>query len=694
MKTKLIAGITALLMTASCSGYTAAAQGSENNGISIEIDRITLTLDELAALDHTVPVYVRVTENAGFDAAEFGVRIDERCSFDKDIKWLDYDDGYASIGQDLIWRVLANHETWYDTGTILKVELTVPEDAQIGDVYTVSYCDAEYKPHVWSSLDAETDHAASGNVTWTDGYVEIIETPEDTGFVLGEDDWSFLNSAQAFGTSYYKMNSNYLKKLKESLNPIERERVDAMLFNSWGGACYGMAVTSLLAHNDIMNPAQWQVGAHTLHDISSPPSEEILSLIHYYCALQKTDLIQGMQTDYVYLRTEEEKLRILMDCMAKDSPALLTYVDYTWGAHAVVAYDLISGHFVHDGKVYNQKALLYDSNYDGLQDDCCLYFSTDTWEWTIPSYGLHSGKSYLGIVTDDIDLLNRGGYLDGSEYISPDPYISILTSSPISSEFTISQTDDAGNPAPPETLHSEVPGSGIRAFASLAGANHVQEVCFALPEPDSGYLMQLETPDSLALVMNYEDCLLRLSADKAVSAAFDPAGRITMEGVQTDYEMKILYSEEVCADDNYLHIEGQNASHAELERVDAGYLLTADDLRMLSVNLRSGETDEALGFSVQADSVLLHRTEDGMLIASIDTDGDGSFEKSIARSTDMLTGDLTLDGALSISDVIALSQNLLCGKKLSTIQKQLADHDGDGIPTAADQLALLHDVLQ
>lgn len=167
-----------------------------------------------------------------------------------------------------------------------------------------------------------------------------------------------------------------------------------------------------------------------------------------------------------------------------------------------------------------------------------------------------------------------------------------------------------------------------------------------------------------------------------------------MEGVQTDYEMKILYSEEVCADDNYLHIEGQNASRAELERVEAGYLLTADDLRMISVNLRSGETDEALGFSVQADSVLLHRTEDGVLSASVDTDGDGSFETPIARSSDMLTGDVTLDGALSISDVIALSQNLLCGKKLSVIQKQLADHDGDGIPTAADQLALLHDVLQ
>ncbi len=691
MKQRMLSGLTALLMTASLSGYTASAEEQQDAHIAIEIDRITLTMDELAALEYTVPIYVRLTENSGFNAAEFGVQIDERCILGKDIKWLDYDDGYAAASDSMVWRTLAGSDDWCGPGTLLKLNLTLPEDAAVGDVYTISYCEQAYRAHVWSSASGG-DLTADGAVAWTDGAIEIIETPDETAFTVGRDTWSFRNDTAAFGEGLYCIRSNYYRKLVKQLSDREREQVDSLLLDAWGGSCYGMAVTTLLADGDVMTPSQWQVGAHTLHDLSSPPSEEIQSLINYYHALQKTEKIQQMLASAVYLQSEEEKLRSLMECLADHSPTLLTYVDFDWGGHAVVAYDILSGAYTWDGTVYDSKVLLYDSNIGGVSDDCCLYFDSDTWEWTIPAYDLSSDKSFLGIISDDILLLNYRGYLDGSEYVTPDPYISILTASAAPEEYTISKAGNVSSGV--RRTRASAGGSGIKAYAPLSGSDAAHEVCFALPDADSGYVMELKTPDALELSMDYEDCLLKLDADAAVKAAFDPAGKISLEGEQTSYTMKVICDEELGAQIGYLQIEGQDVSGADIQRTEEGCLLRASNLTRVSVRTRDGENEEVLGFSVQSDSVLLHRMQDGVLAASVDTDGDGVYETVIARSTEMLAGDLTLDGTLTMTDVIALEQNLHCGTPLNTIQFRLADYNRDTLPDAADTTAMLRHMLQ
>lgn len=680
MKKKLLSGIIALLMTVSHSGFTASAQNTD--GISIEIDRVTLTMDELAALNYTVPIYVRLTENAGFDAAEFGVEIDERCTFDKDIKWLDYDDGYAAVNGDLVWRVLANFDDWHSTGTILKLNITLPEDAAVGDSYSINYCEQAYKSHIWNSGSTGTNYIAEEKVQWTDGLIEIIETPVDTGFALGEDDWSFLNDSSSFGTGRYCIKRNYYYKLIDGMSERDKEQVDSLLFGDWGGACYGMAVTSLLAHNGIMIPAQWQVGAHTLHDIASPPSEEIQSLIHYYQALQRTEKVQEQLSAAVFTRSEEEKLRSLIECLSDGSPSLLSYADFEWGGHAVVAYDIVSGTYTYDGKEYDSKVLVYDSNTAGISDSCCLYFDSASWEWVIPAYGLNSEKSYLGIITDDIDLLNYRGYLDGMEVITPDPHISVLTASPIQAEYTIVSADTGIDCA-----------AELKAYAPLSGNAEGHDVCFALPETESGYIMELAEPDDLALSMNYEDCLLKMEADAAVQAVFDPTGRIALQGTGTDYILKIIFDEEIGTDLGYMQIEGQDVSSVSAKWTDDGYLLEASDLKRVSIRTQDGENEEILGFSTEHNSVLLHRTQEGVLAVSADADGDGSFEEVIARSTDMCSGDLTLDDVLSMADVIALNQNLLCGMELNTAQTMLADYNADGISDASDSLDLLRRIM-
>ena len=60
----------------------------------------------------------------------------------------------------------------------------------------------------------------------------------------------------------------------------------------------------------------------------------------------------------------------------------------------------------------------------------------------------------------------------------------------------------------------------------------------------------------------------------------------------------------------------------------------------------------------------------------------------------MCSGDLTLDRELTITDVIALNQNLLCGMKLNTAQTALADYNSDGIPDSSDSLELLRRIIE
>ncbi len=694
MKQKLLSGITAIVMTASLSGYLTSTAFAEEStaGISLEIDQMTLTMDELAALNYTVPVYVNVTANSGFDVAEFGIAVDERCTYEADIKWLDYDDGFAVSNDTLVWRTLANHEKWIKTGSILKLDVTLPETTQAGDVYIIDYVEEAYKSHLWFDLTSGLNYTANGTFKPTDGYIRIVENePKDEEiFAVGRDTWSFTNSYRYFDAGKYQLTDAHYAALTAGLSNKEKQKIDDLLTESWHGSCYGMASTSILACYDILKPETLQAGAACLNDVSVPLSAETKSLIYYYYALQRTDAVQQMLADAIYNQTEEHKLKKLISCLSDDSPTLLTYLDYTWGGHAVVAYDVQLGSYIQDGQSFNGKVLLYDNNKQNMQDEYCLYFNSTDWSWLIPAYHLSSQTgSFLGIITDDVNVINYHGYLDGTDTLTKDEYITILSSASVLSDFKIENTSDH---APGLTT---VTADTIKAYAPLSGVETSHDVCFALPEADSGYVLTLDSEDAVSLSMDYENTLLKLEADAANTAEFDPSGMVKMQGCDSDYTMKLVFNEEICDDPWYsLTVEGQNADSASVKKTDAGYLLDASALCQVSVSAKNDDSCAVLGFTTESDSVLIYENENAGITAAADLDGDGTYESILAESGKLLNGDVSLDNQLSMIDVIALNQNLLAGRKLNTAQKQNADYNGDGIPTAADALVIMKELLK
>ena len=109
-------------------------------------------------------------------------------------------------------------------------------------------------------------------------------------------------------------------------------------------------------------------------------------------------------------------LQIAENIKYGESPFLLTFATKT-GSHAVVGYGKESGTWVIDGKVYDGRILVWDSNFpQGLHNDSCIYYDSETFDYCIPYYGVHvadgasDNTAGIIIVCNDLAVLNAYPY--------------------------------------------------------------------------------------------------------------------------------------------------------------------------------------------------------------------------------------------------------------------------------------------
>ena len=518
-------------------------------------------------------------------------------------------------------------------------------------------------------------------------------------FVEGGDNWSFSNSRSNFGNTYFIQDS-YYKKLVNGLNNIEKEKIYQAVRNTkWNGSCYGMAVTSILASNAVVHPADYQKNANFLHDISAPPSDEVKSLINYYFMLQFTDNIQNQTRQSAY-ESEETKLKKLISCLEDDSPALLTYFGYfngskfSYGGHAVVAYDIEYGTYSKDGKAYNGKILTYDNNNIDYGEDSCLYFNTSDWSWAIPYYQLDSAKgSTLGFISDDKNQLNAHGYLNSEAYQNSvsDDYIAMLDADTISGDYAIHKVTYSNG----TWMNAPTAEDDIKLFSSLSDTQESNNLCFALKDAESGYVMEMNTSDSMDLSMNYENTLLNANASKGLNMCFSPEGCISLEGEKTDYQMEIVLNNGFLITDwYYFAVQGANADSAKLEKSKDGYLLTASNLNNINAEAYNDENECFIRFSSDADTVLLYEIDAQTIGVKEDTNGDGIYDKVIAKSSVRQKGDVDGDTLINAKDAAAVlvsAANTGAGKGSGLAKAQFSDADvnQDGNVNAMDAAAIL-----
>ncbi|MBR5683267.1 MAG: hypothetical protein IKW96_08315 [Ruminococcus sp.] len=459
----------------------------------------------------------------------------------------------------------------------------------------------------------------------------MIKNEPQEKFVDGADNWSFSNSSENFGDTYF-MGSEYWNKLMDGLKNTEKERIiNNVKYAPWAGSCYGMATTSVLASRGVMQPDKWQSDAASLHDIAGPPTNDVKSLINYYFALQFTDHT-NQRMALAVSGLEPVKLLKLIKCLEDGSPTLLCFYGYFnrmyLAGHAVVAYDVEYGTYVKNGKKYNGKILIYDNNSVDYDEDFCLYFSTTDGSWTIPVYELSSDyDDYLGLVTDDIDLINYHGYIDGSDEPTFSRYIATLQSAQIKGNYKLVKESDKNVYCANSTSSDD----DIKLVPSLADYDFKNSsIMFALNDSSSSYVLNVQTPEELDLSMSYENSLLKANASSGSEAKFSPADSVSVSGKNTDYDLKIVLNDGEKVTDWYsFSVKGSGVDDATLTKEDNGYVLEASNLNDVKAFAYNDDVRTDVTFSTEYTKVFLFEKDENTIGVAVDTDNNGSFETEI-----------------------------------------------------------------
>ena len=163
---------------------TTASQTS----IQVAIDQKTLTLDQLRALNYQVPIFVRLEENAGVNAVEFGIQVDSRCGYsviaDSD-EAMELAGEYLSIGMtyatngNFVWTAWASSRTNTSMKKLLLLMVDIPTTVSGGEKFSIDYQTKGYGSstsiHLWKDVLSGKNYVADGEVSYTDGYIQILK---------------------------------------------------------------------------------------------------------------------------------------------------------------------------------------------------------------------------------------------------------------------------------------------------------------------------------------------------------------------------------------------------------------------------------------------------------------------------------------------------------------------------------------
>ena len=158
--------------------------GSEGE-LVVQIDTIRIDPKDLKD-NYGVPVGIRCIRNPGLSAVEFGVEVDTACSYYPLDRGACYDltgeypmiteDYFCQKGQLTWFGWAANWSTMTTSLPYAYLWVNIPDTAQPGDVYEISFVKEAARPALWGDANTHLDY--SDVVEYINGAV-IIE-PEST----------------------------------------------------------------------------------------------------------------------------------------------------------------------------------------------------------------------------------------------------------------------------------------------------------------------------------------------------------------------------------------------------------------------------------------------------------------------------------------------------------------------------------
>ena len=556
-------------------------------------------------------------------------------------------------GKTASCKVTVTNESVAVTGISLnKTSLTIQNGQTQTITATVSPSNATNKAVTWSTSNGNVASVSGGKITAkavgtatitaktnngkTATCKVTVKSPKASSFRWGVDNWRFTNSPNNFGSTYY-INSTYYNKLVSGLNRLEKNNIDRGLRASWGGSCYGMAVTSILGNWGILDPSKYASGAKSVNDINAPLTNDVKSLINYYFAVQYTDQI-GQKTNKALYEKESVKINRLLDCLKDNSPTLLTYFwppqynpltgSYAYSGHAVVGCGVqnVSG-TTSNGFSYNKKVLIYDNRCKGLEDSRCLYINSSNDKWCIPADGLYSGNgATLGLITDSIDDINYHGYISGNNHINIGDFISVLSTTNVNSEITWSKFTNEDS----MISYNSVDDDEIKMFSALTDSTSSGRFNVGFKNSNVGYSMKIEKPQNQSISMRYENCLIDIDTSKTDRISFSPDGFAQIDGNNTDYTIKVTYNDGYYYKDWYeVSVSGKGTDKAVFKPTSEGYVLESSNLRNIIINAKNDDSSPSRIFSTDCSKALIYEINEATIGVKVDADNNGTFETEL-----------------------------------------------------------------
>ena len=244
-------------------------------------------------------------------------------------------------------------------------------------------------------------------------------------FVWGRDNWSFNNSSDNF-LNGYKVFDSVLDPIAEELSFTSEEKSkiseDYKTKNDWGGSCYGMSLSSILAAQGYLDLGKYTNSSNINEVVADENSTSVINCFQAsfinadisYLIRETTKC--GYNLSYVESTNpvQSEYIKAFENEFANDKkPMLVVYRiegknnyiannPYVTTSHAVVAYGVEDYYYTYTfdnnvTKTYDKRVLIYDPNNgsaNALSNNNCIYYNSSDYSWICPACTGYSDNCY------------------------------------------------------------------------------------------------------------------------------------------------------------------------------------------------------------------------------------------------------------------------------------------------------------
>ena len=416
------------------------------------------------------------------------------------------------------------------------------------------------------------------------------------------------------------------------------EHYEPRIDQNWFGACNGMSSLVLLGKAGMVPYSEY--GGSSIHSLSKPvDNDELSSLITYYQLLQFKDWNWRLSSRTLK-QTHATNIQNILKGLKKKGTVLVGYQS-SHGGHVVIAYGEGDGRTI-NGRMYDKCIKICDPNDTSENSDNFLYYDSKTYDWIIPKNEkiISAEGAKINTVLSNPADVNHDGYLSTNIRTysddTTDDDISLLEDAPYIARLEIYQ----GNVSGIKKVTKDANGNYVEKAEQGDGSDIVKETFYSgdqddkgipgytLSDAESAYKVTQNTAGPMELILDYENTLYHVRAEKAKSVIFDKNGFVSVDADKGNCAVEMTNNNDNPTDWFTNYAKTTDATKLSMTKTNQGYEVASDNLKDTKVMAANKEETKEEKVSTQKDKMIICETKKDLDV-KVDNTGDGKYETSI-----------------------------------------------------------------